>query len=204
MKLTPRSVGVSLESVGAVMTCYSPSRHCLSFGLVAVACAAFSGWVGMQWAPAFIAAFLFIVTAGILVVLALQPPIEVYEHHLAMGKRIIPWNEILRLDRTSCMSPLIVHLTLTGDRRVTLIYPGGIDAGKSLLRHLRRCAREALIDGIPYKQFWGELLPPGVERRQLASPRYQLLRADDEAEVERLFQRLKTVGHLDPKGSDEK
>jgi len=47
------------------------------------------------------------------------------------------------------------------------------------------------------------LLPPGVERRQLASPRYQLLRPDDEAEVERLFQRLKTVGHLD-KSSDEK
>ncbi|MEP6540068.1 MAG: hypothetical protein ABJF23_32370 [Bryobacteraceae bacterium] len=186
------------------MTCYSPSRHCLSFGLVAVLLAAFSGWVGMQWAPAFIAAFLFVVTAGILAALALQPPIEVYEHHLAMGKRIIPWNEILRLDRTSCMSPLVVHLTLTGDRRLTLVYPGGIDAGKSLLRHLRRCAREALIDGIPYRQFWGELLPPGVERRQLAAPRYQLLRADDEAEVERLFQRLKTVGHLDPKGSDEK
>jgi hypothetical protein len=190
--------------VGAAMTCYSPSRHCLSFGLVAVGLAAFSGWVGMQWAPAFIAAFLFIATAGVLVALALQPPIEVYENHLAMGKRIIPWNEILRLDRTSCMSPLIVHLTLTGDRRVTLIYPGGIDAGKSLLRHLRRCAREALIDGIPYKQFWGELLPPGMERRQLTSPRYQLLRSDDEAEVERLFQRLKTVGHLDPKASDEK
>jgi hypothetical protein len=43
-----------------------------------------------------------------------------------------------------------------------------------------------------------------MERRQLTSPRYQLLRSDDEAEVERLFQRLKTVGHLDPKASDEK
>lgn len=186
------------------MTCYSPSRHFLSFSLVAVVLAAFSGWVGMQWAPAFLAAFLFVVTAGILAALALQPPIEVYEHHLAMGKRIIPWSEILRLDRTSCMSPLVVHLALTGDRHVTLVYPGSIDAGKSLLRHLRRCAREALIDGIPYKQFWGEMPPGGVERHQLTAPRYQLLRADDEAEVERLFQRLKTVGHLDPKNSDEK
>jgi hypothetical protein len=86
---------------------------------------------------------------------------------------------------------------------MVVVYPGDIDAGKSLLRHLRRCAKEALIDGIPYKQFWGEVLPSGVERRQLASPKYQLLRPDDEAEVERLFQRLKTVGHLDPK-SDEK
>ena len=42
---------------------------------------------------------------------------------------------------------------------MTLVYPGDIDSGKSLLRHLRRCARNALIDGIPYKQFWGEALP---------------------------------------------
>ena len=65
----------------------------------------------------------------------------------------------------------------------------------------RRTARNALIDGIPYRQFWGEALPS--QERRLASPKYQLLRPEDEAEVERLFQRLKTVGHLD-KTSDEK
>jgi hypothetical protein len=31
-----------------------------------------------------------------------------------------------------------------------------------------------------------------------------LLNADDAAEVERLFQRLKTVGHLEPHSTDEK
>jgi hypothetical protein len=186
------------------MTCYSPSRHYLTAGLVAVGLAAFSGWVALQWTPAFIAALLFLVSAVILIVLSLHPAIEIYENHLAIGKKIVRWTEIERLDRTSWISPLVVHLTLTGDRRVMLVYPGDIDSGKSLLRHLRRCARHALIDGIPYKQFWGELLPPGSERRQLPSPKYQLLRPDDEAEVERLFQRLKTVGHLDPKGSDEK
>jgi len=30
------------------------------------------------------------------------------------------------------------------------------------------------------------------------------LRAEDEEEVERLFQRLKSVGHLESKNSDEK
>jgi hypothetical protein len=185
------------------LTCYSPSRHYLSAGLIAVGLAAFSGWVAFQWPPAWIAAVLFIASAVILLALALQPAIEIYEHHLAVGRKIIPWSEIQRLDRTSWISPLIVHLTLAGDRRIMIVYPGDIDAGKSLLRHLRRCAKEALIDGIPYKQFWGEVLPSGAERRQLASPKYQLLRPDDEAEVERLFQRLKTVGHLDPK-SDEK
>ena len=184
------------------MTCYSPSRHYLSAGLVAVGLAIFSGWVAMQWPPAWVAAVLFIASASILLVLALQPAIEVYEHHLALGKKIIPWSDIRRLDRTSWISPLIVQLTLTGDRRVTVVYPGDIDSGKSLLRHLRRCARNAHIDGIPYKQFWGEALP-SQERRHLPSPKYQLLRPEDEAEVERLFQRLKTVGHLD-KTTDEK
>jgi hypothetical protein len=184
------------------MTCYSPSRHYLTAGLAAAVLAVFSGWVAIGWAPAWIAAVLFVASASILLILALQPAIEIYDHHLAIGKRIIPWNEIRRLDRTSWISPLIVQLTLTGDRRFTLVYPGDIDSGKSLLRHLRRTARNALIDGIPYRQFWGEA-PPSQERRHIASPKYQLLRPEDEAEVERLFQRLKTVGHLD-KTSDEK
>jgi hypothetical protein len=186
------------------MTCYSPSRHYLTAGLVAVGLAVFSGWVAWNWTPAYIAAVLFLITGSILIALALLPPIEIYEHHLAVGKKIVPWNEILRLDRTSWISPLVVHLTLSGDRRMRILYPGDIDSGKSLLRHLRRCAKDALIDGIPYKQFWGELLPTSADRRQAPAPRYPLLRAEDEAEVERLFQRLKTVGHLDPKGSDEK
>ena len=46
---------------------------------------------------------------------------------------------------------------------------------------------------------------PGPDRRQLPPPRYRLLRPDDEAEVEKLYQRLKTVGHLDQKKTtDEK
>jgi hypothetical protein len=186
------------------MTCYSPSRHYLSFGLAGVGLAVLSGWWALQWTPASVAAVLFLATAVGLLTLALQPSIEIYEHHLAVGKRVIPWSDIERLDRTSWISPLWVKLTLVGGRQVSVIYPGDIDAGKSLLRHLRRCAKDALIDGIPYSQFWGEVLPSGVDHKQLASPRYQLLRADDEAEVERLFQRLKAVGHLDPKGSDEK
>lgn len=187
------------------MTCYSPSRFCLSSGLVALSLAAFTSWVGLQHPTAWIATILFGIPGIALLVLAFQPPIEVYEHHLVLGRRIIPWSEIRRLDQTSWMTPLIVNLTLTGDRRVLLVYPGDNDAGKSLLRHLRRCAKDALIDGIPYRQFWGEVLPGAMsDRRQLPSPRYQLLRPEDEAEVERLFQRLKAVGHLDPKSSEEK
>lgn len=185
------------------MVCYTPSRLFVTAGLSAAALAVFSAWVAMQWAPAWIAAVLFVASSAILLILAIQPAIEVYEHHLAVGKRVIPWNEIRRLDRTSWVSPLIVHLTLTGDRHVLLVYPGDIDSGKSLLRHLRRCARHSLIDGIPYRQFWGEALPSQERRLPLSSPKYQLLRPEDEAEVERMYQRLKTVGHLD-KSAEEK
>ena len=186
---------------------YSPSRHYATAGLIALGLAGFSGWVAWsQWNPAWVAAVLFLASAALLLFLAVQPAIEIYEHHLAIGRRIVPWTEIERLDRSSWISPLIVYLSLSENRRAILIYPGDVDSGKSLLRHLRRCAKHALIDGIPYRQFWGESLPaPANERRQLTSPKFHILRPDDEAEVERLFQRLKTVGHLDPKGSpDEK
>jgi len=33
-----------------------------------------------------------------------------------------------------------------------------------LLRHLRRYSRDALIDGIPYRQYWGEVLATGGGR----------------------------------------
>ena len=88
------------------------------------------------------------------------------------------------------------------DTRFSLIYPGDIDACNGLLRHLRRLSRDALIDGIPYRQFWGEV---ASERKQLAPPpRYPLLRPEDEDEVEKMFQKLKSVGRIDGRGSDEK
>jgi len=71
-----------------------------------------------------------------------------------------------------------------------------------LLRQLRRASRDALIDGVPYRQYWGEVLT-GPDAQGNVAPRFRLLRPEDEAEVNRLYQRLKTVGHLDPKKTDE-
>ena len=184
---------------------YLPARHYLTFGIVAFALAAFSGWLGLGWAPGFIPCALFLLSSAILVYMAYRPAIEIHPHHLAVGARTIHWLDIRRVDRTSWVSPLIVRLTLFDDTRVTLIYPGDLDSCNSLLRHLRRLSRDALIDGIPYRQYWGEVLVNGGDRKQLPPPRYRILRPEDEAEVERLYQRLKTVGNLDQKNStDEK
>jgi hypothetical protein len=184
---------------------YLPARHYLSFGIIAFALAAFSGWLGLGWTPGFIPCALFVVSGAILIYLAYRPPVELHPHHVLIGSRTIHWLDIRRVDRTGWVSPLIVRLTLFDDSHVLLIYPGNLDSCQALLRHLRRASRDALIDGVPYRQYWGEMLSSSVDAAgQATGPRYRLLRSEDEAEVERLYQRLKTVGNLDKTSSDEK
>ena len=189
------------------MTRYTPARQYLTFAIVAAGLAGFSVWLALERATAFIPAALFVLSAILLLAMALQPAVEIHEGYLAVGKRIVPWMDIRRLDClvTRNAAPLLVRITLFDDSRMVLIYPGDLDSRNSLLRHLRRLSRDALIDGVPYRQFWGEVLAPGGDRRQIPPPRYRMLLSEDEAEVERLYQRLKTVGHLDQKNStDEK
>jgi len=174
-------------------------------GIVAFVLAGFSAWIGAAFTPSLIPAGLFLLTGAFLMVMAFRPAIEIHEGYLSVGKRIIPWMDIRRLDRTRWISPLLLRVTLFDDTRLFLLYPGDLDSCNSLLRHIRRLSRDALIDGIPYRQYWGEVLASGGPRKQSPPPRYRILRPEDEAEVERLYQRLKTVGNLDQKNStDEK
>ena len=137
--------------------------------------------------------------------MALRPAIEIREAQVKIGRRAVPWMDIRRVDRTGWLSPLILRITLFDDSRLVIIYPGDLDSCNALLRQFRRLSRDALIDGIPYRQYWGEVLADSSERPPAMSPRYRILRPEDEAEVERLYQRLKTVGNLDQKNStDEK
>ncbi len=181
---------------------YIPSRRYFSLALFALGGAFLAAWTGMRWPPAWIAAALFALSAAAVFALALRPVIEIHETHLIVGRKVIAWGDIQRLDQTGWTAPLAVYLTLADDHRLLLVYPGDVDSSTSLLRHLRRYSREALLDGIPYRQFWGEA--PSTEPKQLPAPRYPLLRPEDEEEVERMFQRLKSVGRLDQRGSDEK
>ena len=187
------------------MTRYIPARHYFYLGIAALTLGIFSGWLGRAWVPAFVPAAIFVLLSAALLMLAFRPPVEVHEPYLRIGKRMIPWIDIRRLDRTRWLSPLAVRLTLYDDSKILLIYSGDLDACRNLLRTIRRMSRDALIDGIPYRQYWGELHASSGERRQISSPRYRVLRPEDELEIERLYQRLKTVGHLDPKSTpDEK
>src|SRR5664279_1497259 len=136
----------------------------------AVVLAGLCGWLATEVRVAYVPAGLFLLTAGLLFLLAFRPAIEIHEGYVAIGGRIIPWMDIRRLDRTGWISPLIIHLTLFDDSRLLLIYPGDLDSCNSLLRHLRRLSRDALIDGIPYRQYWGEILAPDSDRKQPPPP----------------------------------
>jgi hypothetical protein len=187
---------------------FTPSRVYISLTLFAVCGAVFSAWNALRWTPSWIAAALFAISALLMMVVTLRPPIEIHETHLAIGRLQIPWRDIRRIDQTGWNTPLAVMLTLRSQQRLMLLYPGDLDSSTSLLRHLRRFSRQALLDGVPYRDYWGEHATPDVtsekDAEAAAPSRYPVLRAEDEEEVERLFQRLKSVGHLESKNSDEK
>jgi len=202
---------------------YRSSRRYLLLAIAAIAGSAFSIWTGLRWGhtvwpgPAWlghvwsalpwVAAAGFGLTAAAILALVLRPAIEIHETHLKIGRRTIPWPDIRRLDQTGWNVPLVLQLTLDRAGTTLLIYPGDLDSSSSLLRHLRRYSRQALLDGVPYREFWGEhpaaaaTGAPGNKPMRIS--RYPLLRPEDEEEVERLFQRLKTAGRLD-KTSGEK
>jgi len=181
---------------------YIPSRRYASLTLFAIFGAGFSAWMAGRWAPSWIAAALFTASAIALAVVALRPAVEISESHLAIGRRLIPWNEIRRVDQAGWNSPLALHLTLASGERVLLLYPGDLDGCGSLLRHIRRYSRSALLDGIPYRQFWGE--PPVAAKTVRETVRkYPVLPPEEEEEIERMLQRLRTVGHIDSRSEDK-
>ena len=183
------------------MSRYEASRNYLWTGVAALAFTSFSAWVALAWPWAWIAVALLFFGSVLAFALGLLPDIEIHETHLRLNRHRIPWNQITRLDAVS-MFPLVVRITLQNKRALVLVYAGDADARRSLLRNVRRYSREALIDGAPWRTFWNEQAPPPAaqqqpRRIQTTPQRYPLLLAEDEAEVERMFQQLKSAGHFD-------
>jgi hypothetical protein len=63
----------------------------------------------------------------------------------------------------------------------------------------------ASFDGVPYRDFWMWNDPTGEDERPAlppaAAPPVHLFSREDEEEIERLYQKLKTVGRLDSRSS---
>jgi hypothetical protein len=185
------------------MNRYKPAPQYLPASLVAMALALFSVWCGLRWQLALIPAGLFVLSSLVLYYLATRPPIEIRDSDLRIGDLLIRWRDVARIDSTKWTSPLVLNLGTYDGGRLTMIYPGDEESASRLLRQMRRLAREALIDGLPHREYWGEVVPVRNEGQVLTSPRYRLLRPEDEAEVERLFQRLKAVGRFDKSSSSD-
>lgn len=185
------------------MNRYSPARQYLPASLVAVGLALFSVWCGLRWPLALVPAGLFVLSSLVLYYLATRPPIEIRESDLRIGSQVIGWREVTRIDTTKWTSPLVLHVGLQDGGRLKMIYPGDEESASRLLRQMRRLARGAVLDGLPYHEYWGELVTVRDEAGNPTPPKYRLLRPEDEAEVERLFQRLKSVGRLDKSSSTD-
>jgi len=178
------------------MTRYTPSRIYWIAGGAGYLLAAITAWLGLAWTPAFVAAVLFLGSSTLLALLSMRPPIEVRRDRLVIGDEMLAWDEIRAIERTGWDAPLIVRLHLADGSRKLLVFPGDPAACKQLLRQLQKFSRRAAA-GHAGRLFSGRSSSqPEVE---MPSARYPLLREEDEAEVERLYQRLKSVGHIDPK-----
>ena len=183
------------------MSRYVPSRSCLWTGLGACVMAALAAWIAWGWQPAMIGSVPLAAAGLALCYLGFRPPIELCADRMQIGRRAIRWTDIQGVDRLYIGFPLLVGLRLTTGRRVLLVFPGDRDSANSLLRNIRRMAKAALIEGRPYREFWGEAMPAVKERRRVAPERCRLLLPEDEAEVERLYQQLKAAGRIDSKSN---
>src|ERR1035438_6783938 len=96
------------------MTRYLPARHYLWSGATAVvlsgACAGIA--FDLKFTLAYLPAGLCALMAILFLLTASRPAVEIHESYLSIGKRIIPWMDIRRIDRTGWNAPLIVRITL--------------------------------------------------------------------------------------------
>ena len=182
---------------------YQPSRLYARVGWVAAAGSVVCILCGLRAPLAFIPAVLCAITAAGLCWLSTRPPIRIGETQFNIGERAIAWREVREINSSRFVSPLLLRLKLTNCRRKTLIYPGEPERIARLMYQLRRNANFAMFDGVAYRDYWtwSTLTALHGEDQTMEQP-VRMLSSDDEEEVERLYQKLKTVGRLDSRSVD--
>ena len=155
---------------------------------------------GCGWfAPlAYIPGGLLAATAMLLFWLAARPTISLYPSQMNIGRRAIAWQEV-RAIRQAFGSPLILRIRLTNNRRSLIFYPGEPQQILTLVAHIRSRASRATFNGVPFDDYhvWSRLTDSEAEQLGLEEPA-PMISNEDEQEIERLFQKLKSVGHLNP------
>jgi len=182
------------------VTRFAPSKHFLYMGFVAIMLGLMSGWVAWQWNPAFIPTVLFFSSALLLFWLSLHPVIEVTDRELLIGGKVVVWSSITKIETTGWLTPLVMKLTVENDRRVLIVFAGDLESSGRLKDLICNCAPHALLDGVPQRKRQAIIAVRNGTTSELE--RHPILTMEDEAAVERMFQRLREVGHLDQSGGD--
>lgn len=182
------------------MTRFAPSKHFVYMGIVAVVLGLMSGWVAWQWSPAVVPAALFFGSALFLFWLSLNPVIEVTDRELAIGTKVIPWSSITKIETTGWLTPLVIKLTTDAGRKVVIVFAGDLESSGRLKEMICNCAPHAMLDGAPQRQRQAIIAVRNGKTAEME--RHPILTLEDEAEVERMFQRLREVGNLDQGGGD--
>ena len=182
------------------MARYRSAAYCFPLAVAALALAGFSTWLGWSRPLALIPAALFLLTCFLLLFLATRPPIVLRESGWSVGERSFRWGEVESVEIKGWNTPLFLKITLSGNRRVRLIYPGDPQTTRKMLRQIGRLARNARIGRSSHNP-----RPEDIRTAEpiCPPPRYRLVRPEDEAEIDRLCQRLKTAGTLHCQNSAE-
>jgi hypothetical protein len=182
---------------------FQPSRLYARVGWAALAGSAICVLCGFRAPLAFIPGFLCAITAAALFWLAARPPVRIGETQFNIGERAIAWREVREINSSRFVSPLILRIKLTNSRRKTLIYPGEPERIARLMFQLRKNSHLATFDGVAHRDYWTwtSLAGLGGQNATLDQP-VRMLSQEDEDEVERMYQKLKTVGRLDSRSTD--
>lgn len=181
---------------------FCPWRLYARTGWGALACSLVCLLCGFRAPLAFVPAGLCVATAAALFWLARRPLIRIRHSQFNIGERAIAWREVREINRTRLLSPLVLDIRLTNSRRRVLIYPGEPDRIASLVTLLRRYSTLASFDGVPYRDFCSWQSTNAITGGNPSEEPVRMLTEDDEEEIERLYQKLKTVGRLDSHGGD--
>jgi len=184
---------------------YEPSRLYARVGWAALAGSAVCLLCGFRAPLAFIPGALCLLTSFALFWLASRPSIRVGETQFNIGDRAIAWQEVREINSSRFVSPLILKVKLTNSRHHSLIFPGEPERIARLMFQLRKNSLEATFDGVAHRDYWtwnnmAKLRGDGGVMDQPT----RMLSQEDEEEIERLYQKLKTVGHLDSRTTDSK
>ena len=201
---------------------FLPSRWYARTGWFIAAASVALTFFGLRSPFALIPAAAAALAALLLLWLSARPAIHVGETQFNIGDRAIAWREVKEINRVRILSPLILRLKLTNSRKRVLIYPGEMSRVEQLVHLLRKHSHLATFDGVAYRDYWTwssmaglhgpkptGALPPGQKLlpKPLMEQPVRMLSAEEEDEIERMYQKLKTVGRLDaridPANSDE-